>query len=661
MALTATTEPTDYLGVFNPVSYVFSYGADKVATFDTITDAGFATVKVSATMGALINPGDSVIIAGDNVLYYKGVQRVVSKTSIAGGVRVTLQTAYVGLSPQGFLVPNKKQVFDLWAGFIGTGATRLPWQKRDSILISPNLLTLDYDFEVQSFLKKYFDLASPIIGNDYNISLKYNVVGVGQTPVYANSKNGYYGFKNPTTTEIENLVPLGEYPINFIDGNGNQVPTLYSIINNEVGGILSFNNNKFESGLTGWTQEDESSFVIPVSSTSWTDATVGIDITVDALTNPGYTKIVTQSVTIGDIDTLQLSCITSALTGTGTVNVQAFCKFADDSGFIVFFPNDLVDVSADMFNSAAVSNSFVETLFPGKSIQDIVSIGLYLIGTISGRQFKIKQFDYNASSVIGSGDSSVQNVLSVNQSSVIFTPSYYFDAVTDSNYTITFQHSGAISSLGVSPALPSWIQILSSPSNQIKLSIRTNESAPGDYTAEDYNSVDYSVASFNNLAGCYQFQFSDGATVIFTLAFCIGAISETIKVCTEDVLNFAFLNKSGGYNSIALDCTYVNGRTFGNTAVFKDSNNVLKIGSVKDVYDTITVNCSVLSKRMLDFLMAMRSSNHVLLYNETSKAFDIPVVIEKSDLQTYGNKFNQAQTSQTFTLRKAKEVLIQTQ
>lgn len=213
----------------------------------------------------------------------------------------------------------------------------------------------------------------------------------------------------------------------------------------------------------------------------------------------------------------------------------------------------------------------------------------------------------------------------------------------------------------VSPALPSWIQA-TAVGNDIELILNPCAAGVGDYLAADYNPLDYLTAGeVNSVTGCYSFDFLLSGSPLFTLAVCVDPISEILTVCPADVLNFAWLNQRGGFSSFALECKYDNGREFGSDSTVVDALNTLKRVEFRDVYDFTEVRGGVLSKNQLDLLASMRSAIQVYLYNESTAAFDIPVVLDRSSFRTYGNRFNQSETRFSFRFRKAKQVNVQTQ
>jgi hypothetical protein len=223
--------------------------------------------------------------------------------------------------------------------------------------------------------------------------------------------------------------------------------------------------------------------------------------------------------------------------------------------------------------------------------------------------------------------------------------------------------------LGTSPtagfttdqALPDWIQATAEGDN-IKLIINPCTGGVADYLAEDYNPTDYLTSGqLNSVTGCFTFVFSLGGDTLFTLNICVTPVSELVDVCKADVLNFAWLNEIGGFSSFAIESKYLQGREFGADQTIVTSTRVLKRIEYKDVYDTFQLSGGVLSKNQLDLLQSLRSSIQAYLYNEDTQAWDIPIVIDRGSFNTYGNRFNQAETRFAFRFRLSQQVRIQTQ
>jgi len=212
----------------------------------------------------------------------------------------------------------------------------------------------------------------------------------------------------------------------------------------------------------------------------------------------------------------------------------------------------------------------------------------------------------------------------------------------------------------VSPALPSWIQATAN-GNGIDLVINPCTAGAGDYLAADYNPLDYLVAGeINSVTGCYSFDFTLGGGPLFTLNTCVTPISEIVEVC-PDALNFAWINQRGGFSSMALDTRYIKGREFGKESLTVGASGLLKRVELGEVYDSYNVSGGVLTKVQIDALASMRSAIQVYLYNTSTQAWDIPIVLDKQNFSTYGNKFNQSETRFNFRFKIAQRVPVQTQ
>lgn len=225
---------------------------------------------------------------------------------------------------------------------------------------------------------------------------------------------------------------------------------------------------------------------------------------------------------------------------------------------------------------------------------------------------------------------------------------------------ITWLGLAPTAGFSTSPALPSWLQA-TAVGNNIELIINPCTAGVGDYLSADYSPLDYLTSGqVNSVTGCYSFDFNLSG-LLFTLNICVTPVSELITVCPADALNFAWLNQRGGFSSFAVECRYTKGRDFGGDNTVVDSNRNLKRVSFDDVYDGYEVRGGVLSKNQIDLLASLRSSIQAFLYNTATAAFDIPIVLDRQNFSTYGNRFNQAETRFSFRFRVSKQVAIQTQ
>jgi hypothetical protein len=250
----------------------------------------------------------------------------------------------------------------------------------------------------------------------------------------------------------------------------------------------------------------------------------------------------------------------------------------------------------------------------------------------------------------------VKNFVTANPDLPVTLPAVSMNFLAGNTYTITFQHSEDIASLNFSPALPAWITVLASDPDQVILQIKTFTVTDGDYDNVDYDNVDYMTFSVNALSGCYNFSIRDGATEIFDFSFCIGPIAGVQKVCKNNSINFAFLNEAGGYTTLILPCVWNKGVTFGGESLSVRSNGQKFRTEYKDVFDTYKVSAQVLSRRTLDVLRKMYLSIHVLIWNDTTGAYDIPIVLAKQNLTGYGNKFTAPKQSIELTFDVSQEL-----
>jgi hypothetical protein len=133
------------------------------------------------------------------------------------------------------------------------------------------------------------------------------------------------------------------------------------------------------------------------------------------------------------------------------------------------------------------------------------------------------------------------------------------------------------------------------------------------------------------------------------------------RICAGNVLNFAWLNNSGGWNSYAIECKYVKGYDIGRQQVYLTGDNIQKRTELDDVYQNYSLTAELLSTFELDLLASLRTSIQAYLYNETSLDFDIPILIDPSSFQTYGNRQRATERSASFSFKVATQENIQTQ
>ena len=220
--------------------------------------------------------------------------------------------------------------------------------------------------------------------------------------------------------------------------------------------------------------------------------------------------------------------------------------------------------------------------------------------------------------------------------------------------------SGTWGTMTLDPTL-SWISITSVVDDVMTIEIDTDVTGLGDYSSVDYSSVDYLTTGINSLVGCYSFDLLENAVDVGDITICVYPTLQIRRVCTDGILNFAWLNRSGGWNSYALECKYIKGYDVGGQETYLDAGSVLKRTEVKDVYQSYSLTSENMTTFELDLLSSLRTSVQAYLYNDSSLAFDIPIIIEPSSFQTYGNRQRQPDRGASFSFKLATKETIQTQ
>ena len=261
-------------------------------------------------------------------------------------------------------------------------------------------------------------------------------------------------------------------------------------------------------------------------------------------------------------------------------------------------------------------------------------------------------------------ESSETAVLDVETSPDVVTTSSTtptIDLVSGQSTTLEIvKASGNWGTMTLDPVV-SWINIVSTVGDTVTISIDANTSVNGDYSSVDYDSVDYLTDGINSLAGFYTFDLLENSIDVGDVTVNIYPTLQVRSICARDTLNFAFLNRSGGWNSLALECKFIKGFDVGGAQTFLDAGSILRRTEVQDVYESFSVSVDLMTTFELDLLAIMRTSVQAYLYNEESLAFDIPIIIDPSSFETYGNKQRQPERSARFGFRVASKQIVQTQ
>ena len=264
-------------------------------------------------------------------------------------------------------------------------------------------------------------------------------------------------------------------------------------------------------------------------------------------------------------------------------------------------------------------------------------------------------------SLIESTENAVLNIATSNDTVTTTSTTPIIYLVSGQSTTLEIiKASGDWGTMTLSPT-QSWINIVSTVGNTVTITIDANTSVNGDYSSVDYNSVDYLTTGINSLAGTYSFDLLEDAIDVGDITVNVYPTLQVRSICQKNTLNFAFLNRSGGWNSIALECKYIKGYDIGGAQTYLDAGSILRRTEVQDVYQSYAVNVDLMTTFELDLLSRMRTSVQAYLYNDTSLAFDIPIIIDASSFQTYGNKQRQPDRGARFGFRVATKEVIQTQ
>jgi len=256
----------------------------------------------------------------------------------------------------------------------------------------------------------------------------------------------------------------------------------------------------------------------------------------------------------------------------------------------------------------------------------------------------------------------VKNVTSSDQTNIVSSdPVVYIPGIALNTYDVRWVNpAGPISSLNITPALPLWITLQSSPSDTVKLHIDTGASTGGgDYDGSDYDGNDYLVGGPNAIVGCYTYTFKDGSTTLFTLTICIYPIQSSIGECVGG-FNIAWINREGGWSSYVFGGKRTYGKDIADVTTFKRGKE-LRRATVKNVYDTAEATIAIKSIRDLDFISSLRQSIQAYLYSDNTRQWSIPIILDRQSFTKYSTPFKAIEVNDSFKFKYAEEITIQTQ
>ena len=264
-------------------------------------------------------------------------------------------------------------------------------------------------------------------------------------------------------------------------------------------------------------------------------------------------------------------------------------------------------------------------------------------------------------SVVESTESAIQNVITGVDS--VTTTSTENTVFLVANQKVTYniiKSSGTWGTMSLSPTY-GFASIISTNGDTVTIQFDASVASSGDYSSVDYDDQDYLTSGINGFVGSYEIQLLEGSTDVGTFNVEIFPTVQIRQICPENALNFAWLNRSGGWNSFALECKYVKGFSIGKQKTYKTASHVIRNNELDEVYQTYSLLAEGLTTFELDLLASLRTSIQAYMYNENTLYFDIPIVIDARSFETYGNRQRQPDRNMSFNFRIATQEVIQTQ
>jgi hypothetical protein len=269
-------------------------------------------------------------------------------------------------------------------------------------------------------------------------------------------------------------------------------------------------------------------------------------------------------------------------------------------------------------------------------------------------------------SVLNDNIKRVSNVFSSNETEITTNASViFFSALPGNSYDIYWISPELITLLTSDTVLPPWITVVSTDGGTIHINIDTAQGQidTTDYLNADYND-DYTGLTINNLVGCYEFDFFNSGNPLFTLSLCVYPAQGIAGVCKKgfqnDPFNIAWINRQGGWSSYVFEGKKEIRRKQGKETTFKRGRE-LKKASIEEVYTEVNVSFAGKTIRELLFIDTLRTSIQAYLYNDSTKAWDIPIVIDKEDYTIHSLPHKQSEQSDSLTFLYSEDILIQKQ
>jgi hypothetical protein len=167
------------------------------------------------------------------------------------------------------------------------------------------------------------------------------------------------------------------------------------------------------------------------------------------------------------------------------------------------------------------------------------------------------------------------------------------------------------------------------------------------------------ISILGNTIGQSTFTFDLGGeeqTVIINVNNCL---TDFYDNCCDNQCNIAWLNPQGGWQNYIFTGikTFEVNQDNGNT--FKTSNKTIKWSERKEVYEATICTTGSIPKAHVDYLDSLQYSVQAYLFNPTTNAFDIPILVDSDSFTKYTSRQKIFDVSIRFL--KAKEIQVQTQ
>ena len=264
-------------------------------------------------------------------------------------------------------------------------------------------------------------------------------------------------------------------------------------------------------------------------------------------------------------------------------------------------------------------------------------------------------------SVIEDTEKTVVNVITGVESITTVSTVVSLALITGQSVTLNIvKGAGTWGTMTLDPVV-AWATITATVGDTVTIVFDTDTIGVGDYASVDYSDVDYLTSGLNSIVSNYSFDLLENAVSVGTIDVSVYPTLQVRRICADNVLNFAWLNQSGGWNSYAIECKYVKGYEIGRQQTYLTADNIQKRTELDDVYQNYSLTAELLSTFELDLLSSLKTSIQAYLYNDTSLAFDIPIIIDPSSFQTYGNRQRATERGASFSFKVATQENIQTQ